>query len=168
MRPSITAASISLALVVAACGSDGDGVVAGQAGAGVSADGADAAFVDQGDERPDGSEGPVVVSVTVDVPPEVDLAGTAIVALEDITYSDTESVEISRIELPAADLRSQSDRVELLLPLPLDGSIDVTATVHIDVDESGGFSHGDWISPSLAPVTTESVATGLIVGIVQI
>jgi hypothetical protein len=56
------------------------------------------------------------------------------------------------MELSVAQLVSQSMAVELFTPVPLDGSIDVTATVHIDVDENGAFSQGDWISPNLASV----------------
>ena len=69
--------------------------------------------------------------------------------------------------MPVADLVAQDNTVEVFLPLPLDGTIDVTATVHIDIDESGGLSPGDWISNELALVTPGN-ASVVTVGLVQI
>lgn len=165
------AASVTLA--ISACGSsDGESLAAAEAdpGAAASAEtvgGAASGIVDEGDSAPDGEpDGAAVVAVTIDVPSGVELAGVAIVALEDITVADTEAVEIGRVELPASDLQVLGNEVEVFLPLPLDGSIDVTATVHIDVDENGAVSQGDWISPALSMVTSDS--TAVVVEIVQI
>lgn len=156
------AGCVAVVLALSACGStDEEPVVAAAAG---TAD-AESGIVDEGDSQPEGErDGASVIAVTVDVPSGAVLAGTAIVALEDVTIADVEAIEIGRVELPAADLEAQNNRVELFLPLPLDGSIDVTATVHIDVDENGTFSQGDWISPALAMVTvgTESVTVEIV------
>lgn len=164
--PIAIAAAVAAGLLLAACGSsDGGPVLAGEAGAGddgsaVAASGADSAIVESGDGRPeDEVDAATVVVVTIDVPPEIELAGLAVVSLEDISYADEESVEIATVRVPAADLRNQDNQVEVFLPLPLDGSIDVTATVHIDVDESGTVSQGDWISPDLAMVGTGEAAS---------
>ena len=164
---------ITALLVLSACGSEGGETLVGagsnDGGSEVTVAGADSSFVDEGADQAgsDDGAGPTVVSIKVDVPPDADLAGIAIVTLEDVSYSDVESVEIIRIELPVEDLRSQDDTVELLLPLPLDGSVDVTATAHIDVDESGSFAQGDWISNELALVTPESAA-GIVLRMVRI
>ena len=147
----VIAASVAAGLLLSACGS-GPGEDTSAVAAGGDDAGAD--IEDTGDDRPATEDDPAtVVLVTVDVPADVQLAGTAVVALEDITHADRPSVEIASVELPAAELQARDDRVELFLPLPLDGSIDVTATVHIDVDENGSVSQGDWISPDLAMVT---------------
>lgn len=160
-------------LLLSACGSTvGEPTVAGadsdDGASAVTVSGADSAIVEEGDDRPeDEADAASVVAVTVDVPEGVQLAGTAIVALEDITYSDVESVEIASVKLPVAELLQQDNVVEVFLPLPLDGSVDVTATVHIDVDENGVFSQGDWISPELAMVTP-AAASAVTVIMIQI
>lgn len=165
---------VAVTLIGAACGSSADdpevaAVEGSDDNTAVTVAGADSGIEEEGDARPDdaGPESPAVVIVTVDVPDEMDRAGLAIVALEDVTLSDVESVEIGRVELPVADLVAQDNTVEVFLPLPLDGTIDVTATVHIDIDESGSLSPGDWISNELAPVTPETAST-ITVGIVRI
>lgn len=162
-------------MLLMACGSDdGEPTLADGAGSdddgasSVTASGADSQIIEEGDQRPeDEVDGASVVRVVVELPPDIDLAGNVIVALEDITYSDTEAVEIARLELPVAQLIEQGNQVEMFLPLPLDGSVDVTATVHLDVDENGTFSQGDWISPELAMVTPET-SSNVIVNLVQI
>ncbi len=149
----------SIALLLSACGSGGDdpiiadGIGSTGESSAVTASGADSAITDEGDDRPvDEADPASIVVVTVALPEGADVAGNAIVALEDITYVDAEAVEIANVTLPVAKLLEQGNEVELFLPLPLDGSIDVTATVHIDVDENGAFSQGDWISPELAMI----------------
>ena len=161
----------AIVLVAVACGdgtaddvaasSDGDGVAA------VTAPGADSGFVDEGDQTPAESGDLSVVSVTVDLPADVELAGRAIVTLEDVTYSDIDAAEIARVELTAADLRTRGDTVDVVVPLPLDGTVDINAAVHLDVDESGTLSQGDWISSELAPVTA-AAAGAVTVRVVQI
>lgn len=147
-------ALLVLALPVSACGlTQSDGSVVADDVSAVTVAGADSAIEPEGDARPEGeTDAAGLVSVAVDVPVGTELAGTAIVALEDASLSDVESVEIARVELPAADLAANGNVVEVFLPLPLDGTLDITATVHIDVDENGSFSQGDWISPELTPV----------------
>jgi hypothetical protein len=166
---SLTIWVLASTLLLPACsGRDGSDESEG-VGPEVTASGADAGFVDEGDDPPEGDDqSPLVLTIRIDAPPGADLAGTTIVALEDTTQSDTEVAEIARLELPTEELRSQGDQVELLLPLPLDGSIEVATTVHIDVDESRSQSQGDWVSPGKIPVTAESAASGLTIEIVQI
>ncbi len=142
-------------VLLAACGSvDDQSTEAGDDRSAITVAGAESGIVEEGDSRPDDEADPAsVVSITVDLPEGADIAGTAIVALEDITYADAAAVEIASVNLPVAQLVEQQNQVDIFLPLPLDGSVEVTATVHIDVDESGSISQGDWISPALAPVT---------------
>lgn len=151
-------------LTLAACSaSDEQSTLAGD-GVEVTVAGADAGIESEGDERPDGeADNPNVLSVTVDAPEGVELAGVAVIAIEDVSLADAPSVEIARVEVPAAQLAEQP-AVELFVPVPLDGSIDVTATVHIDTDESGSISPGDWISPELVPVgpDTSEVAVSIV------
>lgn len=153
----------------AACGSDDPRAsVSGDEASVVTVAGDEAPSFEPGDDRPvEEVDVASVVTVIVDRPDGVELFGTAIVALEDVSLSDAPSIEIARVEVPTADLAAMNDTVEIFLPLPLDGSIDVTATVHIDTDESGTFSQGDWISPELIPVTP-STQSGLIAGLVRI
>ena len=168
MRTIATLTLTSMLLLSACSSQDGD-VTAEETGSEVMASEGEAGFIDEGDDPPEGDDqSPLVLSIKVDAPPGADLAGTTIVALEDVTLSDTEAIEIARVELPTAELRSQGDQVDLVLPLPLDESINVTATVHVDIDESGTLSQGDLVSPSAVPVSAESVATGLTIEIVQI
>lgn len=159
MRTATAVNLVAALALLSACGTDGDPTVAGTGddASAVTVAGADSAIVEQGDDRPDEEvDVASVVSVTVDLPPGVELAGTAIVALEDITYADAEAIEIASVELPVAQLIENDHRVDVFLPLPLDGSVEVTATVHIDIDENGVFSTGDWISPELAMVAPGS------------
>lgn len=151
-------------LVLAGCATtDGQPTVAGD-GEGVTAAGADAGIEGGGDERPaeEGDE-PTVISVTVDAPEGVELLGTAVIAVEDVSLADASSIEIARVEVPAAELAGRS-AVDLFVPVPLDGTIEVTATVHIDTDDSGSVSPGDWISPEFVPVgpDTSEVAVSIV------
>ncbi len=133
-------------------------------GEAVVAAGADAGIEGQGDERPpEEANDPTVISVTVDAPAGVELSGTAVIAIEDVSLADAPSTEIARVEVPAAQLAGSS-AVDLFVPVPLDGSIEVTATVHIDTDDSGSISPGDWISPELVPVgpDTSEVAVSIV------
>ncbi len=160
MRTSIIAALVT-AGIVTGCGAGGERptLAAGDSAEAVVAEGSDSEIVEEGDARPDGEPGAAsVVEVTVALPPDTDLVGEAVITLEDVSLADTESVEITRVELPIEDLAAQDHRVEVFLPLPLDGSVDVNAAVHLDIDEDGSFSPGDWISPELVLVTPESAA----------
>lgn len=159
----------AFSLIGAACASSSsDDVVTADDASVVTVAGSDSAIVAEGDSRPDGEvDNTSLVSVTVDVPEGVQLAGNVIVALEDVTVPEAEAVEVARVELPATNLAAQNNQVDVFLPLPLDGSIDVVATVHIDIDENGTFSQGDWISPDLVPVTSQN-ARAITVIMVQI
>lgn len=165
-------AGIVLAAVTfAACGSDqsqGASIGSDEASV-VTVAGEDAPAFEPGDSDNPEEEVDVasVVTVTVDLPADVELFGVAVVALEDISLADAPSVEIARVEIPVDQLAGQNNTVDVFLPLPLDGTIDVTATVHIDVDENGTFSQGDWISPDLAMVTPES-QSNIVVDLVRI
>lgn len=155
-------------MLAAACGSAADETVVADDASAVTVAGADSAIEEQGDDRPEEeTDAASVVSIMVDLPEGADLAGIAIVALEDVTMADAEAIQIASLELPVDQLAAQNNMVEVFLPLPLDGSVAITATVHIDVDENGSFSQGDWISPDLVPVTTET-ASEITVKMVQI
>ncbi|MGI9596858.1 MAG: hypothetical protein ACR2QK_11900 [Acidimicrobiales bacterium] len=172
MRSAIACFLTAAAALLAACGSGGDESTVADGdendASAVTVSGDESAIVEQGDDRPDNeADAASVVLVTVDLPEGADLAGTVVVALEDITYADVDAIEIASVELSVAQLLEQENRVEVFLPLPLDGSVDVTATVHIDVDENGSFSQGDWISPEVAMVTPDS-ASEVTVTMVQI
>lgn len=151
---------LALSLIGAACVSSGEDVVTADDPSAVTVDDAESGIVAQGDTRPaDEQDSTSVVSLAIDLPDGVQPAGIVIVALEDVTFADSEIVEIARVELTAADLVARSNRVDMFLPLPLDGSLDVAATAHIDVDENGTFSQGDWISPERVPVTNENAGS---------
>jgi hypothetical protein len=159
------------AVLFAACGGDqtqgtsasGDGATE------ITVVGEDAPAFEPGDSDNPDEEVDVasVVTVTVDIPADAELFGVAVVALEDVSLADAPSVEIARVEMPVDQLAGQGNKVDVFLPLPLDGTIDVTATVHIDVDENGAFSQGDWISPELAMVTPET-QSNIVLGLVRI
>ena len=171
MRHVQRAGIVMAAVVLAACGGDEvQETSAGSDGATVvTVAGDDAPAFEPGDEDNPDEEVDVasVVTVTVDIPADADLFGVAVVALEDISLADAPSVEIARVEMPVEQLAGQGNTVDVFLPLPLDGTIDVTATVHIDVDENGAFSQGDWISPELAMVTPET-QSNIVLGLVRI
>jgi hypothetical protein len=138
-----------LAILAAACGQETGPVDASQSDL-VPADGAEP----QAD-----AAGPSTVSVVVELPADRALAGMAIVTLEDVSYADVPASELGRVELPVDELLDQGAMVEIFLPIPLDGSIDVNAAVHIDVDEDGAVSQGDWVSPDLVLVTAFTGST---------
>jgi hypothetical protein len=93
------------------------------------------------------------------------LAGMVIVALEDVSFADVPSAELGRVEMPVSDLRDQGSKVDFFLPIPLEESADVNASVHVDVDGDGQLSEGDWTSPEIVPVSSfggSTVAVSLI------
>ena len=170
MKNGIIATLFVAGTILVGCGTAGDDptLTAGDGPEAVVAEGSDSQVVEEGDQRPEGESGPAsVVEVTVGLPPDTELVGKAIITLEDISLADTESVEIARVEMPIAELAAQDHRVQVFLPLPLDGSVDVNAAVHLDIDENGSFSPGDWISPGLALVTPES-ASNIVIDVVPI
>jgi hypothetical protein len=163
---------LSVGVGVGACGSASgpiDADAQANSGAEVTAAGTDSPFVNDGDgditpaSDPDPGR---LVRVTVEAPPEAGLAGRVIITLEDVSLSDVPSSVISRVELPAAELQTQANTVDVYLPLPLDGSVDVNAAVHVDVDESGTVSMGDWISSTLVVVSPDS--TEVVVPVVAV
>ena len=98
------------------------------------------------------------VTVTIVIPEEQTLTGTAIVILEDISYQDSPSVELARTEVPAASLTDTQARVVVPIDLQtVDSGADVNVAVLVDSDDSGDTSSGDWISDTLALVITNSV-----------
>ncbi len=170
MRNHIMVTMLAAGIIVAGCGLSGDDttVAAGDGPEAVVATGSDSEVIEEGDRRPEGENGMAsIVNVKVGLPPDTELVGKAIITLEDISLADVESVEIARVELPIAELAAQDHRVEVFLPLPLDGSVEVNAAVHLDIDENGSFSPGDWISPGLALVTSET-APNIVVDVVPI
>ena len=98
------------------------------------------------------------VSVTVVIPEGENFTGTAIVALEDIIYQNSPSVELARTEVPAPSLTDNTVRIVVPVDLQtVDAAADINVAVLIDADDSGEASSGDWISDSLALVITNSL-----------
>jgi len=108
------------------------------------------------------------IKVTIAVPEDVTLSGTAIITLEDITLLDTSAVELARVVVPASDLEKPNATIAVSVDLRLvkpDATVNVA--VLIDVDNSGDLSVGDWISDSLATVINNS-KMAVIIGVVRI
>ena len=148
------------AVLLAACSSgESEAVLSSEAGQDT-----DAGFAPSSDATPQDvadNDAPLI-TVVVELPSDQLLEGMVIVALEDISYTDVSSPELGRVELSVSELRSQGNRVEIYLPVPIDSGIDINASVHIDSDRDGTISTGDWISPDIVLV---SAFTGLTVSV---
>lgn len=109
------------------------------------------------------------VLVKVTVPAGAELKGTAIISLEDTIVSDTDSVVISTVKVSAEELANGAE-VPVFLPLPLDANVEIAVTVHIDIEDSGSLSTGDFISTQFAYFSTsaERVATVRLVEVLPI
>lgn len=171
----LTPLAAGAALLLASC-SSGDSEIVGGADLGSSAVDrtGESGFTASQDIDPEagsemaGSEkDSPFVTVVVELPANGLLIGTAIIALEDITYTDVAAPELDRIELPVSDLRSQGNMVDLYLPVPLDGQTEVNASVHIDTDSDGAITQGDWISPNIVLVSSFTGST-VVVTIVEV
>lgn len=95
------------------------------------------------------------VVVTVVVPEGETLTGTAIITLQDITLQDAPSVELARETASASTLGS--DQTQVAVPVDLSvvkPNASINVAVHIDADDDGSFSNGDWISDSVTNVIT--------------
>ncbi|MEL7156972.1 MAG: hypothetical protein AAFN30_10275 [Actinomycetota bacterium] len=103
------------------------------------------------------------VLVKVQLPADQALTGTVIVALEDVSLADAAPIELERVEMPVNDLIVAGGEVEVFLPVPLDGSLDINASAHVDVDQDGAISAGDWISTELVLVTPATARGGVFV-----
>lgn len=116
---------------------------------------------DQGDEAPE----PVTdfVLVNVELPADQALAGTMVVALADVTQVDAPPVELERIEVSVNDFVAGGSRTQVFLPVPLDGSLDIAATAHVDTDSDGTINAGDWISVEQVLVTPDTALAGVFV-----
>jgi uncharacterized lipoprotein YbaY len=151
-------AAAGLALAAAACGQDAEATNT------LGASDSDLVPADAGDSGGD-AIGPTTVSVLIELPADETLAGMVIVALEDVSFADVPSAELGRVEMPVSDLRDQGSKVDFFLPIPLEESADVNASVHVDVDGDGQLSEGDWTSPEIVPVSSfggSTVAVSLI------
>ncbi|MEM8926178.1 MAG: hypothetical protein AAGD35_21960 [Actinomycetota bacterium] len=146
----------AVALLITACGGDNSETVVvptttADAEGGISFD------TEQADQAVP-SEGEFdFVTVVVELPEGV-VDGTVAVVLEDITLADAEALELERVEMTTAELIEREGRVDVLLPVPLDGTLDLNAAVHVDVDNDGTVTAGDWVSPALSLVTPDAVA----------
>lgn len=166
----LTPLAAGAALLLASC-SSGDSEIVGGADLGSSAVDrtGESGFTASQDTDPEAGseEDSPFVTVVVELPANGLLIGTAIIALEDITYTDVAAPELDRIELPVSDLRSQGNMVDLYLPVPLDGQTEVNASVHIDTDSDGAITQGDWISPNIVLVSSFTGST-VVVTIVEV
>ena len=148
------------ALLLAACSSgESEAVLTGDTG-----EDGDSGFAPSGDAVPEDvvEDDAALITVVVELPSDQLLEGMVIVALEDISYADVSSPELGRVELSVSELRSQGNAVDIFLPVPLDGNVEVNAAVHIDIDMDGVISTGDWISPNIVRVSS---FTGLTVSV---
>ncbi|MEM9131832.1 MAG: hypothetical protein AAF962_09285 [Actinomycetota bacterium] len=105
------------------------------------------------------------VAVNVQLPTAPPETGTAVVALADVTRADGEPIELERIEMPMSELIAAGNRVEVFLPVPLDGSLDIAANAAIDVDTDGLIGPGDWASTELVLITPETARAGVFVNL---
>lgn len=105
------------------------------------------------------------VAVNVQLPTAPPTTGTAVVALADVTRADVEPIELERVELPMSELAAAGNRVEVFLPVPLDGSLDIAANAAIDVDDDGLIGVGDWASTELVLITPETARAGVFVNL---
>lgn len=108
------------------------------------------------------------VTVMIVIPEGKKLTGTAIITLEDITLQDAQSVELASVITPASKLINDQITVEVPIDLRLvNPDAIVNVAVHIDSDDSGDLSNGDWISDSLVSVITNATMIATI-DIIQI
>ncbi len=105
------------------------------------------------------------VAVNVQLPVAPPATGTAVVALADVTRADVEPIELERVEVPMSELVAAGNRVEVFLPVPLDGSLDIAANAAIDVDGDGLIGPGDWASTELVLITPETARAGVFVNL---
>jgi len=90
------------------------------------------------------------VVVTIAVPAGNALSGTAIVSLEDITVQDAPAVQLASVSVDVSSLQ----RTEPTIVIPINlrhitAKTDINVAVHIDADNNGLLSEGDWISDSI-------------------
>lgn len=108
------------------------------------------------------------VMVTIALPAGHVLTGKAIITLEDISVQDAASVKLASISIPASTLIDDQYTVAVPIDLGLvkpDTSVNVA--VHIDSDNNGLLSEGDWISDSIVNAINNNVMS-VTVDVVQI
>jgi len=110
----------------------------------------------------------IEVMVKVAVPEGNSLSGTAIITLEDTTVQDTASVPLASVKVDASTLVPDHPAIAIPVnPSLVNMNADINVAVHIDTDENGRFSDGDWISDAIVNVITND-KTDAVVGIVRI
>jgi len=103
------------------------------------------------DENTSSSDAEVVV--TIAVPEGETLTGTAIFTLEDLTIQDAPAVELARVTTPASSLMDALPSITIPIDLNLvNPDAEINVAVHIDSDDDGLFSDGDWMSDSIVNV----------------
>ena len=108
------------------------------------------------------------VMVTISVPEGKTLSGTAIITLEDITIQDTPSVQLATVRVPASTLAYALPTVAIPVDLrSINSDTNVNVAVHIDSDNDGLLSNGDWISDSIVNVINNG-QMAVIIDIVKI
>lgn len=97
------------------------------------------------------------VIVTIIVPEGTELTGTAIITLEDITFQDQPSVELAKASAPASALLNAQSTIAVPFDLQvIDPKATINVAVHIDADNSGTITDGDWLSDSIVIVINNS------------
>ena len=106
--------------------------------------------------------------VTISVPESEILSGTAIVTLEDVTVQDTPSVSLAKVNVPASTFAHALPTIAIPIDLKsINSDTDVNVAVHIDSDNDGLLSNGDWISDSIVNVINNG-KMAVVVDIVKI
>jgi len=108
------------------------------------------------------------VIVTIAVPEGNTLTGTAIITLEDITVQDAPSLPLASVSTAVSALMDAQATIAIPIDLSLvDSKADVNVAVHIDADDDGVVSNGDWISDSIVNVINND-KMNVVVEVVQI
>ena len=97
------------------------------------------------------------VIVTIAMPSGLTAKGVVVVTLEDITLPDVPAKELARVRVATSAL--QASRGSVVVPVDLKlikSNAMINAAVHIDIDNNGIVSDGDWISDSIVLVITNS------------
>jgi len=104
-------------------------------------------------EEENNSSSDAEVIVTIAVPEGETLAGTAIITLEDITMQDAPAVQLASVSAEASSLTHSLPTITIPIDLSLvNAGADINVAVHIDSDNDGRLSNGDWISDTIVNV----------------
>jgi len=108
------------------------------------------------------------VAVTIAVPEGTSLTGTAIVTLEDIALQDVPSVTLAEVSVATSTFKLAQPTVIVPIDLQLiTARTEVNVAVHIDADDDGLLSDGDWISDTLVPAVNNNIKA-VVVDVIKI